>query len=228
MVFAQRKPSPPPPTSIRAADILSHLGETIAWYRHIDSGLELSGVPTDILIRQRIHQTSLRALQLAFDFARAEASLLAASGGTGAVPANAGATTRNMELAAQRALDRINNIQARINEVNAALAKPRVNNVSTLESQRRELNSQLNLAKEVQKTIQGVISFTGGAASGVTGGLAGQINDLERSVPEASPGSTRADCKSLHRSRQSRACLAESAVRSCLSRRICRRHKPRR
>jgi small-conductance mechanosensitive channel len=177
---------PPPPTTVRAEDILSHLEHTIAWYRNIQRATDLPGASGELLVRQNTRQSSLKALQLAFDFARAEANLLALARQPAPESRQAGAANgRNLMDAAQRAADRISNVQTRLNDLNAALAKAPAKAVAALEAQRRELQAELDLAKEVQKTIQGVISFAGGGVAGSAGGLAGQINDLERSVPEA-------------------------------------------
>lgn len=160
---------------IRSEDILDHLEKTISWYRHLQSAEQSS---SDILVRQNLHEASLKALQLGFDFARAEASLA-----SGAQPA-AQQTAGNLQQAAARAADRVKTLQSRISDLDAQIAKSGGAKRAGFEGQRRELSSELDLAKEIQGTIQTLVNFSGNLG-GTSVGLAGQIDALERSVPEA-------------------------------------------
>ncbi len=161
----------------KAEDIIDHLEQSISWYRHLQAVDQASG---DVLVRQSIHQASLKALQLAFDFARAESGLVVAD-----QPQQAQASG-NLQQASARAADRVNNLQARIADLDTAIQKASAKQRADLENQRRQLNAQLDLAKEIQNTIQTIVNFSGSlGATGATGGLGGQIDELERSVPEA-------------------------------------------
>jgi small-conductance mechanosensitive channel len=183
-------PPPPPPASIQPKDILGHLSRTIAWYRNVENAAELASASGEILVRQSARQTALRSLQFAFDFARAEAVLLARAtqpppnGDSNAGATNPAANGRNLDQAAHDATDRINNLQTRIGDLNAAMAKAPERALPVLRGQRAELEAELSLAKEIQKTIQSAASLNG-AGAGLSGGLIGQIDNLERSVPEA-------------------------------------------
>jgi len=156
-----------------------HLEQSIAWYRTVVGTASLEGITNQVVLNSSIHQTAVRAVQAGFDFARADAALIAARGQQTEQPQ----TTGRLELAAQRSATRISNIQSRISALNDTLPKANAKQRSLLEAQRRELQAQLNLAQQVQQTIQGIVSAAGDASSG--GGLAGQINELERSIPEA-------------------------------------------
>ncbi len=152
---------------IRSDDVIDHLEQTIAWYRHLQTVEQATG---DVLMRQSVHQASLKALQLAFDFARAESSLVAAD------QPQQNQTAGNLPQAASRATDRVNSLQARIDDLNKTAQKS-----AKLEAQRRQLIAELDLAKNIQTTIQTILNFSGTPTA--TGGLAGQIDELERSVP---------------------------------------------
>jgi len=170
------------PTGVRQGDIIAHLARTISWYRNVETAADLSGGSADVLMREGAHQFALKGLQLAFDFARAEAALLARGtqqpGADGAAP--------NLNQAAQRSADRVNGIQTRINDLNATIAKAPAREAPVLQARRRELESELTLAREVQRTVEGMVSFNGGV--GLSGTLSSQIDALERSVPEALHG----------------------------------------
>jgi small-conductance mechanosensitive channel len=168
------------PSSIRAEDITDYLEKSISWYRNIQTVEQNS---SDVLLRQTVHQTSLKALDLAFDFARAEAGLIAPR--TQAENANSAAPQGNLQQAAAKSTDRIANLQSRLTELDDAIRKAPARKRAELEAQRKELNTEMDLAKQIQDTIQALIAFSGNLGSGKGGGLTGQIDELERSVPEA-------------------------------------------
>ena len=64
-----------------AADVIAHLEQTIAWYRHVTAAQESAIGSSDVLLLDSTHQASTQALQLAFDFAKAEMALISGAGG---------------------------------------------------------------------------------------------------------------------------------------------------
>jgi hypothetical protein len=75
-------------------------------------------------------------------------------------------------------------VQSKIAEIDSEMAKTAGRRREILSAQRNELNAELALAKEIQTTVQNLVTFTGASGSG-GGSLAAQIDELERSVPEA-------------------------------------------
>lgn len=171
-------PSTPPAT---AADVTAHLEKTIAWYRHISAEQSSAG-SSDVLLRDSTHQASTQALQLGFDFARAEAALV--SGASPANPSSAGTGSGNLQQASSKASDRVKGLISQIADMDAQIAKAAASQRTSLVARRKELQSELDLAKEIQTTIQNLANFSGSAGS-ITGGLGGRIDELENSVPEA-------------------------------------------
>jgi small-conductance mechanosensitive channel len=161
--------------SIRSQDILAHLESVISWYHDLSS-VDASDV--DVLTRANLQQTSLEALQLAFRFARAESALIATEQKS-QTPAQSG----NLQQAAARAAARVSAVKSQIAAIDAQLPKATRQQREILSAQRSELNAELDLAKEIQGTIQNLISFAGTIGSG-GGKLTAQIDELERSVPE--------------------------------------------
>ncbi|MGA2738547.1 MAG: mechanosensitive ion channel family protein [Bryobacteraceae bacterium] len=165
-----------PPPSIRSLDVIAHLEQVISWYRDLNTVEPSVG---DVLVRDSLHQASLTALQLAFRFARAESALIAAEQNPqGAAPSG------NLQQAAAKAADRVAAVQAKIAEIDSGIQKAPGRQHDILAAQRSELNAELDLAKEIQATVQNLVSFTGTIGSG-GGALAAQIDELERSIPEA-------------------------------------------
>ena len=185
----------PPPTKVQAQDVIEHLELTIAWYRGVAAAEQLTGVPTDLVVRDTTLQRSLQALQLAFDFGRAEAAFLAAEKRAAAASAGqvdtgvaeAGASGHNLVQAASKAAERVKDVQSQIDALNASSAKAAAKDRPVLQARERELQSELVLAQQIQTTIQGMLNVVGDGSYGAgnAAGLLGQIATLERSVPEA-------------------------------------------
>jgi DNA repair exonuclease SbcCD ATPase subunit len=162
-----------PPDSIRSQDVIAHLEQVSSWYRQVTSA-----PPTgNVLIRDSLHQAALKALEQAFRFARAEAALI----GAPAMPAPA--SQGNLGQASAQATDRVASIQSRIDQIETQLPKAAARQRQTLLAERKELNAELDLAREIQNTVQNLVNFTGAIESG-SGGLEMQIAELENLVPE--------------------------------------------
>ncbi len=181
--FAADAPSPPAPP-LRTADIVAHLARTISWYRHVTAVEQSAQLPTDILARDSAQRTATRALQLAFDFARAAAPLVASGQPAASSTPPAGTS---MDRAAARAIERVANAERQIVEVDAELAKAGGQARATLTARRKELVAELNFAKQVQESVQGLRTLLSGRATGGAD-LLGFVDRLERSVPEALRG----------------------------------------
>ena len=171
-------PSLPPAT---AADVIAHLEQTIAWYRHLTTQ-QYSSAANDVLLRDSTRQASTRALQLAFDFARAEAALVSPAGSPNLRAS--GTASGSLQQASTQASDRVTRLTSRIADLDAKIPKATRKDLTTLTAQRKELQSELDLAKEIQETVQNLVSFSGSAGA-ITGGLGGRIDELENTVPEA-------------------------------------------
>jgi small-conductance mechanosensitive channel len=176
--------APSSPTT-SSADVIAHLEQTIAWYRHVTAVQDSASGSSDVLLRDSSHQASTQALQLAFDFARAEAALISgAMGSPNASTSGPGAGSSNLQQASAKAADRVNGLVSRIADLDAKIPKSATHDRAGLMAQRKEQQVELDLAKEIQTTLQDLVNFSGSAGS-ATGGLPGRIDELGRSIPEA-------------------------------------------
>ena len=189
-----------PAASGRAApvsgdQVLRHLHLTIAWYRRLSTLSQSSALADNEIAHDRLQRTSLAAVQYAFDFATAAARLIDAAHAppdTSAAPDSSDDAAR-LERSATRAAGRVANLQSRLAALDDQISKAPARAQRDLGAQRDELQSEINLALEVQKTILELQRFAANmAAHGVagTGSLTGQIAEVERSVPEAKHGAT--------------------------------------
>jgi small-conductance mechanosensitive channel len=174
----------PTPAPLRTGEVVAHLARTISWYRHV-TAVEQSSLPSaDILQRDSTQRTATRALQLGFEFARAAAPLVKPEQSSGGTALSGGSS---VERTAARAAERIANAEKRIAEVDAGLAKAGGQARATLMARRQELLAELNFAKQINDSVQGLRTFLRGQATGGAD-LLGFVDRLERSVPEVLRG----------------------------------------
>src|SRR5947208_2407453 len=117
-LFAEASPS------TRPAEVIVQLEQTIGWYHDLVSVADSTA--TDVLQRDSVQQQALDAVRLGFDFARAEAALFANQPGAFNATATLGPRTaqnQNLQQAEAHAKDRVNAVQAQIQETGAALPK---------------------------------------------------------------------------------------------------------
>ncbi len=173
----------PPQSPLRTAEIVAHLARTIAWYRRILALEQGARSTSDLMSRDSAQRTATRALQLAFDFARAAAPFVAREQTPSAPSAQSGSS---MDRATARAAERVAAAEAQIAEVEAALAKSGPQSRAALDARRKELLAELNFARQIKDSLQNMRAFLGARAGGAD--LLGFVDRLERSVPEAARG----------------------------------------
>ena len=175
-------------TTPDAHQTLGFLNQTIDWYRHLGSEEQLADQPTDVLFVYNDRDIANQILSLSFEFARANAQLIAAANGTSNSQAASGPTSQYQNLA-QLAASAQGSIQQKKQKLDAlkqqlqtARGKARV----TLQAEIDETQSALELAQTRSDTLNSLLQFSAGADSSAKGNsLLAQINELEQSVPGA-------------------------------------------
>jgi small-conductance mechanosensitive channel len=167
------------PNSIKDEDLLQYLDRTIAWYRGIGSVVQAPVTSGEVLFQDAIRQDSSRVLRLGFDFARAEAAILGRSA-KGATPS--GTDQSRVAQAEATAAQDITRLQGEIDQAGGEIQKTPARLRRGLIAKRDKLTAELNLAKARHDVLRGISGYLSGPDAG---GLAGKINDLKRSVPEA-------------------------------------------
>ncbi|HEX5475016.1 MAG TPA: mechanosensitive ion channel family protein [Vicinamibacterales bacterium] len=177
---ATRAPGP------QAADVIGHLDQTIQWYQAVDSAAQQPDLTTDASSRGRAHQSAVSALQLAFDFARAEATLVPGQQPAPAAPPTAGSASNLTQLEAHLT-DRVNTLQTKLAGLDERLAHATAKDRASLLPQRDALRANVQLAKTIQADVEQILRFaaTAQASGTATSSLTARINELERSIPEA-------------------------------------------
>ncbi len=174
----------PQQSSPDSAAILAHLNQAISWYRHLDALDVTAGQPSDTLYLENARDSAAQALQLAFQAATAQAALLADNNhnnpGTGAQPND---QVQNIAKALTAVGDRIQQMQAQLQDLDAQIARAHGKQREQLLSQRDALEGELDLQKAMQDAVQKISSVSANQEGNLSG-LAAQISQLKQSVPE--------------------------------------------
>ena len=167
-----------------AQNVIAYLNQSIDWHRGLSAEEQAANDPSDVLFVNQDQQSANQVLRLAFDFARADAQLLAqdesASKQKTAPPPTG---YQQLYTAAQAADEEVRQTQAELQADKNKLATGRAADRPKLQATIDELQSELELAQTRSKTLHDVLQFVSGA-SGTGGNLAAQIDELQRSVPE--------------------------------------------
>jgi small-conductance mechanosensitive channel len=168
--------------------IVRHLNAAITWYKQLSSANESAGQPSDAFYLENARGLAKQALQLAFQSAETEASMVAAgkgAGGPGAGPSFSSPTSTEQQRLAKSAADiatLIGQTQAQIDSLSGQIAKASGKKRQELVSKRESLQEQLDFNKALQQALQKLTTFISGSAA--AGGLQKEIDDLKKSVPD--------------------------------------------
>jgi small-conductance mechanosensitive channel len=190
--------------------ILGHLNAVITWYRDATSNVQSTGLPSEAIYQGNAQALAAQAVRLAFQSARAEASLIDASAKAAnksdsarppqkqgdAVPnANPPANSntnqpsaqpsqrQNLEQTRARVSAQVDDAEQKLEAVNKSLAGAAGAKRRNLLAERDRLTGLIALNKALLDAIEKMSSFVEGSSE--TGeGLEGSINQLARSVPE--------------------------------------------
>jgi len=188
---AQAQPNPAQP--IEPGQVLAHVRQTVDWYHQVQDIERLPDLAQDIFAHDRLQQSALSVVQQGFAFGQASAALLESAPQSGATPAPGAQASLNEALA--RAAARVTALQSQLKDIDSKLPRARRAVRTQLNAQRDDVNAALDLEREVQSTIEELQRFqtsTLNVRGQGAADLQGQLQDLERSVPEVRPpaGST--------------------------------------
>jgi small-conductance mechanosensitive channel len=182
---------PPPPVALRPAQALAHVRQTVDWYREMQDVQSVPEIAQDVVAHDRLQQAALSVVEQAFAFGHAAAALLATAPGTAAGGGSHAHPQASLNAAAARINDRIGALQAQLKQIDSELARAVGRARASLLAQRNDVDAAITLEREVQSTLADLQRFqTSTLVSQARGpqDLLGQIEDLERSVPEARQG----------------------------------------
>jgi small-conductance mechanosensitive channel len=214
MIAASPSPSPSKPTTTAVAPtpipvsraqsassalklsdgpaVIGFLSQVIGWYRHLAVEEGLINDPAEMLFVAEDRQMADEVLDLSFEFAKAQAALLAAA--ESEAPPDDGkhrivAGTETLAAGVAKSDADIKAAQDRLKALQDQVANAGARKRSDLAPQIAAAQSQLDLAEARGEAVHTILQFESGNFHQETGltasGLAGQIEELEKSIPEA-------------------------------------------
>ncbi|MGO8667167.1 MAG: hypothetical protein ACLQUW_03285 [Desulfobaccales bacterium] len=172
--------------------VIAFLSQVIGWYRHLPLEERLVTDPADTLFVAEDRQMADEVLDLSFEFAKADAALLSAT--ESGTPPDDGkhrvvAGTADLAASAAKSDAEIKAAQDRLKALQDQLAAAGGRKRRELTPQIAAAQCELDLAEARGEAVHTVLQFESGNFHQEAGlnaaGLAGQIEELEKSIPEA-------------------------------------------
>ena len=168
---------------------LGFLNQTIDWFRHLSSEEQLADQPTDLLFVYNDRDLANQVLSLSFDFARANAQILAAANGlSGAQSASGGGSGQyqNLTQLAASAQEGIAQRKQKLDALKQQLAAAKNKDRATVQEEIATQESAVELAQARSDALNSLVQFSATSEGSTKGNsFLAQINELEQSVPGA-------------------------------------------
>jgi small-conductance mechanosensitive channel len=176
-----------PSAGPQGAELLQFLNETLNWHRDLSMERQIATEPSDGIVVNDNRNLADHVVQLAFQYARAEAADLAKrSKAAGTVNPNSPASQYQSLLQLSAKLDnQVKELQAELEASRKNLEAASGRKRRQLQSLVAETQSELELAQVRRDAIHSMSDFvTGASANGLgASGLRSQIEALARSLP---------------------------------------------
>ncbi len=181
---ASTSPATAPPaanaSTVTPSQIIDFLSRTIAWYRELPVQQQLATQPADLTYVQENRAVANQVVQLAFDYARAQAQPKQVKGSSD--QAQPSQQYQRLTQLAQKTDQDLDDTQKELQDTRDKLAHATAANRSLLQAQVDELESEINLLQARRDALNTMVEFVASSTSGGLG-LRAQIEELARSVP---------------------------------------------
>ena len=162
--------------------LLAFLNQSIDWYHRVQIPGQLSNDPSDSIYTAYNRNAGLQAVSLILNFGRIQAEQMQLDHPHDAPTAADTAQPATLSQRVTSAQDKVKQITAGLDLLERQAATAGGKKLQTINDQIAELKSDLELARARLEVLQSMNAFT---STGVSGGLIGKIDELERTVPEA-------------------------------------------
>ncbi len=172
------------PTS---SQVLSYLNQTINWHHQLAVEEQLTSEPADALFVTDSKRLDSQIVRFSFDFAKAAAGLISNPSTTPAPSSHQQPSRYESLQSAASAVDaKVRQTQSEVQSLRSQVAKAPLRRRRALQSRLNALQSELGLARARSQTLHELMSFVSAAGISAGGGnLLAQIEELQRSLPEA-------------------------------------------
>jgi small-conductance mechanosensitive channel len=182
VAFSQQLPKPKFDAQARSSDILAHLNSVIQFYRGCTQSIQQAGEPNDVVYRDQAAALSSQAAEFAFQWAKAEAVLIATHRTNEGTASNSSHMDeqQKVQVAEDNVKKQISDLHAREVALDKQLAAAEPQNIAALQAQQKQVQSALDLANATQDALQKTVGISD--SQGGTG-FSTDIERLQRSVP---------------------------------------------
>lgn len=181
-------------SQLNGRQILDYLNQTIDWYRDLAVEETSTNDPADLLFVNDDRQMASQIVRQSFDFARTAAQQVAAQTPPTATQSPSNSRLQNLLQIAAKTDQAVKDTQAEIEQVQDKLQTVTARERPKLQATLDELRSELALAQARSEALHNILQFASTGSAGASGGnLLAQVQELQRSVPEAAvinPSST--------------------------------------
>lgn len=180
----QHLPASLPSLQLDGNAALHHLNQVISLYRDATTGIRDVGLPSDAIYEDNARNLGAQVVELAFQSAKAESTLITAQQKNGANrPAAETTQQQTLEQMKAKASSQIDQLQSQLEAIDTRLGRTRGAKRESLLAQRDALQTEIALQKARLDATQKMESFA--EANGEMGnGLEGDIGRLAQSIPE--------------------------------------------
>ena len=174
-----------PATATTPSDIVHFLNQTIDWHRQWSTELQIATEPSYLLVVNDDRRLADQIVQLAFDFARAEAQIISRQSGQGGSQSAEVPQYQSLMQLSGKLDSQVRGLQGELESLRQKLETARGRQRQILESTIPEVQSELDLANVRREALRSMADFVSGASTAGLGatGLRAQIEALARSVP---------------------------------------------
>lgn len=163
--------------------IIQFLNKTISWNQHMTAELPAKTSPGDVIFLSNERSLANQVIQLSFDFAHAAAQLPGlSSGSTTNTKASSDPHYKSLEQTAAKLEQQLKQNGSELDALKQKLDKGPAKQRKAVASQIAETQSEAALLEARRDAVNSLLQFMGGAVE--PGGLASEIDALERSVPD--------------------------------------------
>ncbi len=183
-IAQQQQAAPALDVQASSRDTLVHLDAIIQFYRATVQPIQKIGEPNDAVYRDQAVSQSGEIAGYAFAAAKAEALFFASSHAANVSnDDSASSEHQRIQTTVQRVEKQISDLESQQADIEKKLVAASARSAPALEEQKKQIAGELELSKAMKDALDKIANTSGSA--GETG-LAAEVDQLQRSVPELS------------------------------------------
>jgi small-conductance mechanosensitive channel len=175
-----------PAGNSEAQEVVQFLNQTIEWYRGLSIEAQVATEPSGVLVLNDDRTNADQVVRMAFDYARAEAQILARESQANSGNQSGGAQQYQSLYQLSIKLEKqIHDTQAELQSLREQLATARASQRRKLESTIAEVQAEVDLAQARRDAIRNMVEFVAGTGANNAGAsnLRAQVEALARTFP---------------------------------------------